>query len=587
MKKLFTFLLLGAAIVFTTQVSAQSPRKAFVEEATQASCPPCAAANPGLQALLNDNHDEAIFVAYQVWWPGYDAMYLDNTTEVDERIGDYYADITGAPNIIVQGNSGAQAVSYLTQGMIDDIYAETSEFDLTVEASIINGQLEISGMAEATAAASGDLRLRLIITEDVIYTEDLVQNGTNGETEFHHVFKAFVNGPDGIDLEDSWAMGDTYTIDETFDLATLNIYDYSGLEVVAIIQNDDDKYVHQAAKASELEIVVDFDNTASAAAVDPIAPQCSGEITIDPVITIANSGNNDLTSALITYSVNGGAEQTFDWTGTLTTLQSEDVALPSYTFTTEASNTLTATVSNPNGMADELDADDVVTGDIALSPDVDFFVVLEMNTDTYADEIYWEVQNSAGTTIASGGNPNVGLENVGTNTFPPPASDDSYANETSYSIGIDIPAEDCYTFYFADFYGDGVAVYGGSFVVTDPEGNVLIDGTEFDGALQVDQYKGTTAGVNVEEVIATNGFDVISNPIASQLDVRLNIEQSTQTSISVLDSQGRVVLNENLGTLGAGQYVQSYDLGSVSSGMYYVRLTTDAKTINKKVIVRK
>ena len=112
-----------------TQVDAQSPRMAVVEEATQASCPPCATANPPLQALLNQNTDKAIFIAYQVWWPGYDAMYLDNTTEVDWRIiNNYYTSITGAPNIIMQGNSGAQAVSYVTQNRIDNTFAEMSEF---------------------------------------------------------------------------------------------------------------------------------------------------------------------------------------------------------------------------------------------------------------------------------------------------------------------------------------------------------------------------------------------------------------------------------------------------------------------------
>ncbi len=367
-----------------------------------------------------------------------------------------------------------------------------SEFDLTLTAEITNGAMVIGGSVAATMMASGDLSLFLLIGEKIIDNGDLSYPGTNGESEFHHVFKDYVGGAGGVDLAASWAIGDSYTIDETFDLTSLNIYDYSKLEVTALIQNNDSKYIHQAARASDLEISVEFDNTASAAGIEDVPAQCSGNITIEPVVTLSNTGNLDLTSATISYEVNGGAAQTYDWTGSLTTFASEDVALPGYTFDTEASNTLNVTITLANGGTDEFLGDNTATTDIAVSPEADS-IILELTTDTYADEIYWEVQNSSGTTIASGGNPNVGLANTGTGTFPPPASAQSYANETDYSIGIDIPAVDCYTLYFVDYYGDGVSTYGGSYYVTDGGGNLLIDGTDFDGAEDINSYKGTAS----------------------------------------------------------------------------------------------
>src|SRR5690606_26106934 len=126
MKKLFTFLIVFTIIAGLTQISeAQSPRMVVVEEATNASCPPCFAQNPPLQALLNQNTDKAIFIGYQVWWPGYDAMYLDNTTEVQWRIiNGYYTSITGAPNIVIQGSGTAGLPNTLTQNVINNIYAE-------------------------------------------------------------------------------------------------------------------------------------------------------------------------------------------------------------------------------------------------------------------------------------------------------------------------------------------------------------------------------------------------------------------------------------------------------------------------------
>ena len=49
MKKLITNLSTGLLLIGGSQVVAQSQKMVFVEEGTQASCPPCAAQNPGQQ----------------------------------------------------------------------------------------------------------------------------------------------------------------------------------------------------------------------------------------------------------------------------------------------------------------------------------------------------------------------------------------------------------------------------------------------------------------------------------------------------------------------------------------------------------
>ncbi|MEZ7887623.1 MAG: hypothetical protein ACI888_000396 [Flavobacteriales bacterium] len=590
MKIIFTILFTVAATAFFTQINAQSQRMGVIETFTGAACPPCASWNPLVKAGIEGYSGGAMYISWQVPIPSDDAMYDDNTSGVDAR-RNYYGGVNAAPTPFSQGQSvdDSAATTWgdvwgLHEEDIDANIAEMSEFDLTLTAEITNGAMVIGGSIAATMMASGDLSLFLLIGEKIIDNGDLSYPGTNGESEFHHVFKDYVGGAGGVDLAASWAIGDSYTIDETFDLTSLNIYDYSKLEVTALIQNNDSKYIHQAARASDLEISVEFDNTASAAGIEDVPAQCSGNITIEPVVTLSNTGNLDLTSATISYEVNGGAAQTYDWTGSLTTFASEDVALPGYTFDTDATNTLNVTITLANGGTDEFLGDNTASTDIAVSPEADS-IILELTTDTYADEIYWEVQNSSGTTIASGGNPNVGLANTGTGTFPPPASAQSYANETDYSIGIDIPAVDCYTLYFVDFYGDGVSTYGGSYYVTDGGGNLLIDGTDFDGAEDINSYKGTAISISIEEETAKAGFSIVTNPVVDQLELILNINQATQTTLTVLDSQGRTVISDGLGMLGAGQYNHSYDVSGLSGGMYYVTLTTDGQVINEKVII--
>lgn len=602
MKNVISTLLGGMLVLLGTQAFAQSPRMVLVEEATQASCPPCASANPGLQTLLNANHDKAIFIAYQVWWPGYDAMYLDNEQGVRDRIDDYYPDVTGAPNIVVQGNSGAQSVSFLSQSSIDAGNAEMSPWTMTVEGDVAasfdsNGDIDtavltISGMAISSdtiiqdSVNSGSMRMRLVLTEEVIYNEDLVQIGTNGETEFHHVFKEWIGGHAGDAVADTIMPGDTIMINETLDLTTLNIYHYGGLEVIAMIQTDYDKYIHQAVKTSHIGVSVGVATTAGVTGATEIEGLCPGD-SFTPEVTIANSGDNDLTSATITYNLNGGADQTFNWTGSLTTLGTEKVTLATMTLDApQATNTLNVTVSAPNGTTDDLMADNNITADVPVAKEATEYLKLEFTTDNYGNELYWEVQDGSGTMVASGGNAAVGLTNIDNGTGAPPADPGAYGNQETVLEWIDVSALDCHTFFFADYWGDGILSADQSYTLTDSNGDVIVSG-DFGNDLTTNKYIGGAIGTSVNDVVAQNDFTVTTNPIVDRLDVRINLLEGANASISMMDASGRVVMTEQLGRMSAGEYVNSYELTDLPAGMYFVSFVSNENVINKKVVVSK
>src|SRR5262245_53204171 len=80
MKK-FTFpaLLLFLLVLITHNSNAQSPKYCLIEEFTQASCPPCAAQNPGFEAnILEPNPGTVRQISYHTSWPGVDPMYNYN-----------------------------------------------------------------------------------------------------------------------------------------------------------------------------------------------------------------------------------------------------------------------------------------------------------------------------------------------------------------------------------------------------------------------------------------------------------------------------------------------------------------------------
>lgn len=591
MKQFFT-LTLGMAFValISIQASAQTPRMGFVEEATQASCPPCAALNPGLQALVNANSDKVIFMGYQVWWPGFDQMYLDNQADVDDRVGSYYG-FGWAPQVVFQGSlapgaSDPGTVSNFTQANIDDNYATMSEFDVVIDAEVVNGEIVISGSVTGTMAASGDFKLHLVLTEGTIYSTQAT-GGTNGETEYHHVMKKFLPGTSGIELASTWASGDTYTIDQTFPLGGLTIYNWDDLEVIAFVQNDDDKFVHQVTKDSDVGILVDAANNASAGDISGTPGViCPGPQTLSPVFTLINGGNELLTSADIVYSANGSTPQMYSWTGSLETFASEEVTVDPISFTASAMDpsVLDFSVENPNGVADEVGTDNSSSLSIDPAPSSEVTVELTINTDGYGDEIYWEIRTASGI-VASGGNPNVGLDNVGTGNFPPPADAASYGNNQTVVEEVTIPSgSDCYTFHITDYYGDGL-LGAGNYFLRDNVGNTMHDDGD-DYQTEAIKNFSATGAVGLSENELASAITIGPNPTSNMLNVRINLDTKESVVLEMTNALGQKVYTESLGTVSSASLTE-INVSGFEAGIYYVNVIAGNATSTSKVTVIK
>lgn len=582
MKRLFTSLFTASLVLFFFQANAQTARMALIEEATQASCPPCATLNPGYQNTVNANPETTIFMAYQVWWPGYDPMFLDNPTEVADRVN-YYG-IDGAPTVVTQGSID----NNFNQASINTATAGETEFAMELHAEIVNGVLNVTGSIDATMPANGDFRLRIALTEDLITIQD-APGGTNGETEYHHVFKKFITGSEGIDLADSWSPGNTYEINESYTPGLLNVYHFDGLEVIAFIQNDNDKYIHQAAKVHEIEVRNDFNNNASGLIVYTPETICTGEQTLSPGFKLQNAGIDNLTSADVVYSVNGEAEQMVSWTGDLANLETATITLDDITFQSLAEgSTVTATVQNPNGMADENTVDDTAVTSIEAAKTSTTMAELTITTDQYGDETYWQVTNSAGDIVASGGNPNVGLTNIGVGSGAPAASPEAYASNSTFVEEIPLNAEDCYTLTVTDFYGDGMCCsYGqGGYELKDNTGTVMFSGGSFNARTDAPFEGKTTVGVKENEEFASK-FSVSPNPVTDFAQVNFQIETAATTTISIVNALGQEVKRQELGKIAAGAHNLNVDMTDLNVGVYMINIVSGETMGTKKVLLSK
>lgn len=91
------------------------------------------------------------------------------------------------------------------------------------------------------------------------------------------------------------------------------------------------------------------DDTGISAIVTPNGDICN--VTFTPVVTLKNFGGNAMSSATITYNIDGATNSTFNWAGSLAPGATVNVTLPSMT-TTNGAHTFNSSATSPNGQTD-------------------------------------------------------------------------------------------------------------------------------------------------------------------------------------------------------------------------------------------
>ncbi len=162
---------------------------------------------------------------------------------------------------------------------------------------------------------------------------------------------------------------------------------------------------------------------------------------IDPVVTLTNFGENDLTSVTIVYDIDGGTPQSFAWTGNLAYLASETVALPGIS-TTQGPHTLNVTVALPNGAADEIAGNDAASSSLDISGET---VVVSIRTDNNGGETSWSIFDAFFFPVANGG-PYPGQNNTIVNT----------------EVCLPTTLGNCFSFVVTDAGGDGLCCLNGA-----------------------------------------------------------------------------------------------------------------------------
>lgn len=232
-------------------------RKVLFEEATNASCGPCAINNPLLKAYIESKGDTIIAIKYHSNIPGFDPMYFHNVSQNVERYSAYYnmnlmpwLNVDGLINDVWPFNQTNFDNAYYGRLAIQSPLLVTVT-DQRVAADSIKTTITVNKPA---GLPSGNYKLRVMaIEKKIIYN---TAPGSNGETVFEHVFRRAYPNTAGSDVNVSAGTENfSFTYHIHADWKDTSVY------TVAFVQNDNNKEVMNVGKGNTTIIGVNTVNS--------------------------------------------------------------------------------------------------------------------------------------------------------------------------------------------------------------------------------------------------------------------------------------------------------------------------------------
>jgi hypothetical protein len=331
----------------------------------------------------------------------------------------------------------------------------------------------------------------------------------------------------------------TYTIPAAYNNVPVELAD---MELVAFLTETNSE-IPSGAGAFPTYTGFANANDVYARYVDDIKPQCGFDLS--PKVNIQNVGSNEITSLTIDYSVNGGPVQTYNWSGSLTSLQNETVELPPIAYTNQGTNNVDISLETDdnntnNDISGSFDNAVVGTGNVHMI----------LNTANSGAQCTWELADSSGAILYTGG---------------------PYANNEVVHEDFILP-EECYRFSVYDSGNNG----GGSIVIYDTNSVVLYSSTGAYGSGDHGHF--SSDGVLSVTDIALENIRLYPNPASTIL----NISNAENADIEIYNLLGQLIVTKN--NLDRDDQIE---VAGLKTGTYLVKISKDNAIKVEKLVITK
>lgn len=282
-----------------------------------------------------------------------------------------------------------------------------------------------------------------------------------------------------------------------------------------------------------------------------------------PEVVITNYGSNTITSLTVNYNIDGGSNNTYNWTGNLASGASTVVTLPLIS-TTEGDHTFNASTSNPNGNSDNDNSNDAISLSFFVGT-VDVSLLIE--TDCWGSEVTWVIEDNTGNVVQSGG----------------PYTNAQGGTSESHNFCL---SNECYEFTISDDQADGM--YGSQFGSCNVDGTYTI--TEVNNGNVLAELIAANADYGSSE---TNNFCITSTVSIDENNLKINIYPNPTNGIFTLETEGisepiTVIISDvsgrTLQVLKSHSEFTEVNLSGVSAGTYFIKVSGSSFEKTQRIV---
>ncbi|MDD3286907.1 MAG: Omp28-related outer membrane protein, partial [Bacteroidales bacterium] len=559
MKKIILSLVGLFLTIFTmaqpTFVSTQpSNKNVVIEEFTGTNCTWCPAGHKIVNAISTANPGR--IVAINIHQGGFSGNNPDYKTEWGNALANQYS-IASYPNGTL--NRGSGPVNYTTW--------PTAVTPILAQQSIVN--------VAARAQIDAETRL-LTVTVEVYYTADaetstnklnvaILQNEVIGPqsgmdknpdyvvgTQYRHMhmLRHLITGQwgDFLSYEGTGVIpsGTFFTKTYTYTLpdAIRNVpLEFENIEIAAFVAKDNKTIYNGTLCHPTFNVTNQFGAEIKSYELKDLSG-CSKYV--GQTLKVRNIGQDTIKSMVIDTRVFGLSNIT-NWEGEIATFQTADIPnLPVLELQNGIQNEVDVLIRSINGIPTDLrEIRTFKKPDPARNG-----LTLNLTLDQYGTETTWNIKNSSGSIVKSGG---------------------PYTNGTTDRlkvVDLTITESDCYTFTINDQYADGInSGYGvGGYFIVDGQGDTLVVSDGKFGASEVKKI-GYGDYIGLEEVSLNEvSMTIYPNPAKDNATIDITLSQNSVATIKVVDLMGRNVIELGTKSMKAGQNTIELNTSNLNNG---------------------